>query len=633
MDYAKKVDEDLFNQPEIKDPFSYKEAIDLAISQFTPPKEGGEVKVRISTDPRMLSPIISNEAISNRIIGYVYDSLIIRDPEKFEWLPWLAHSWEIKDMALIDGKDTEGYYDPERNLFYPGNGEITALSGKIKKIAYNTYKVKNKIYKGKLKKLFYTTKIIPNTGKGYKVEKVKKHVVFLFYIRENIKWQDGFSFSVDDVLFSFNMINNPYTDAAHLRGYYRDIKSLKKIDNYTIKFLYNKPYFLSLSFCGGIPIIPKHRYNPAKFKGDTKSLAKYFNSHPDNWKPIGSGAYKFSKWEKGQYITLIKNHDYWARKAKLPYFKKEQPYLEKIRFIVISNRNTSLKELSGKNIDADFGIVPSMWKDSRTLSKNFTKNFARAKYIIPLYTQIGWNLDRPYFKDYRVRQALTYLIPKRKILKEIHKSLGKVVTGPFFTEGPVYDKKLKPLYYDPVKARRLLKEAGWVDHDGDGVRDKDGVKFQFEYLIHNAREYHQKIADIIKESLEEAGIIVNIRIIDWTVFAKTVNERNFDAVRFAWGTGIDGDPFQIWHSSQMERGGSNYIGYKNKEVDKILEDARNIFDPLKRWEKYRALHHIFYKEQPYSFLFSFYTLGFYNKKFRGVKFYSSGYNFSEWHIK
>jgi len=119
----------------------------------------------------------------------------------------------------------------------------------------------------------------------------------------------------------------------------------------------------------------------------------------------------------------------------------------------------------------------------------------------------------------------------------------------------------------------MLKEAGWVDHDGDGIRDKDGINFEFEYLVHNARDYHKKIADIIKESFEEAGIRVNIRVIDWTVFAKTVSEGNFDAVRFAWGTGIDTDPYQVWHSSQIN-GGSNFISFANPEVDRLLEEAR-----------------------------------------------------------
>ena len=604
----------------------------------TPPKdylpaEGGSINVRLPIDPRLLSPVISNEGTANTIMGYVYDSLITRDPETFEWLPWLAYAWEVRDVALQNGKEVEGFFDEASGLFYPGRGLFHAADVELKTRSYGLYQIKNLQIAGKRDKVVrYTAAITPPKYGGFKPATLKKNVVYVFYLRDQIKWHDGFPFSAEDILFSFDIINNPFTDAAHLRNYYRDIRKLEILNSHSVKFTYEKPYFLSLSFCGGMPLLPKHRYNPERFRGDQKSLADYFNQHPDNWKPIGTGPYLFDTWDKGRLIRLTKNKNFWARSAGLPYFKANQPYLDQIQFIIVNNSNAALKELTSGNIDADFEVTQSSWEDPRANSQSFTRSFVRAKFLIPLYTYIGWNLERPFFQDPKVRKALTYLIPKQKILKEIHKDLGQLVTGPFFIEGPTYDHSLPPLYYNPVKARALLKEAGWLDHDGDGIRDKDGVPFQFEYLIHNAREYHQKIADIMKESLEEAGIIMNIRLIDWTVFAKTVMERNFDAVRFAWGTGIDGDPFQIWHSSQIGGGGSNYVGYKNPEIDKILEEARTLFNPLDRWKLYLKMHQILYEEQPYTFLFSFYTLGFYNRKYYGVKFYSGGYNFTEWFI-
>ena len=125
-----------------------------------------------------------------------------------------------------------------------------------------------------------------------------------------------------------------------------------------------------------------------------------------------------------------------------------------------------------------------------------------------------------------------------------------------------------------------------------------------------------------------------IRKIDWTIFGETVADRKFDAVRFAWGSSIDSDPFQIWHSSQIKNRGSNYVGFRNERADEILEEGRETFDQLKRWSLYRELHHILHEEQPYTFMFCFQSLFFYNKKFRNVKLYStgSGYNISEWYI-
>ncbi|MCK4815508.1 hypothetical protein KA005_07045, partial [bacterium] len=115
---------------------------------------------------------------------------------------------------------------------------------------------------------------------------------------------------------------------------------------------------------------------------------------------------------------------------------------------------------------------------------------------------------------------------------------------------------------------------------------------------------------------------------------KTVQDRKFDAVRYAWGGGIEDDPFQIWHSSQKEGGGSNFVGFENKRADEIIEIAREEFDALKRWEMYREFHNILHDEQPYAFMFAFEELFFYNKKFRNVKIYGvhPGYSLSEWYI-
>jgi len=596
------------------------------------PKEGGKLRIRTKAEPRMLSPILSNESPAGAIIGLVSDSLITRDPETFEWLPWLAYAWERKDKLCIGNSCIEGYYDG--NNFYQGRGVITTLPEYVKIIGADYYIFNKKIGSSfKIKKNGYTIDLIPNNGvlKLSKNYKLLKSSVYIFYIREGITWHDFHPFDGRDVVFSYNVIMNPYVDAAHLRNYYIDIEKVTLIDNYTVRFDYRKPYFLSLSFCGGIPLVPRHRYRIESFKGDQRSFAEFFNTHPDNWKPLGTGPYIFDVWEKGKFIKLVKNKNYFARKLNLPYFDPRRPYIDIIEYRLITNDNVALKELVSGNIEADFEITPEVWFDSRTNSDSFKQNIVRAKYITPLYAYIGWNLKRLFFQDPKVRVALTYLVPRRKILEEIHKGLGDIVTGPFFVDSPMCDRSIEPYEYNPIEARRLLKEAGWVDHDGDGIRDKDGVKFEFEYLVHNGRDYHKKIADIIKESFEEAGIKVNIRVIDWTVFAKTVSEGNFDAVRFAWGTGIDTDPYQVWHSSQIN-GGSNFIGFSNPEVDRILEEAREEFDQIKRWQMYRRLHRILHELQPYTFLFSFHSLVFYNRKIRGVKFYIGGPSITEWYF-
>jgi len=218
----------------------------------------------------------------------------------------------------------------------------------------------------------------------------------------------------------------------------------------------------------------------------------------------------------------------------------------------------------------------------------------------------------------------------------VHFGMAFPVDGPFYYNSPAYNREVEPIPYDPRGAARLLGRAGWRDRTGDGVREKeiDGrlVRLEFEYAIHNARDYHQKIADIIKESLEQAGVKVNISRSEWAIFLKKAREKNFDAIRLAWMANMDPDPFVNWHSTQSRDGGNNTVSYRNPRVDELTVRLRQTMDQEERWAIAREIHSIIAEDQPYCFLFGFEEAYFINRNLRGIRIYPSGYplNFSEW---
>ncbi|MDX9701792.1 MAG: ABC transporter substrate-binding protein [Candidatus Auribacterota bacterium] len=617
---------------------------------------GGRLILRMVGEPNSLNPLTDNSSTSQEIVGMLFDSLIIRHTETFEYLPWMAKYWETRDwIQLTDGTRIEGVITGQDNdsvTIIENEGIL--LFGKQDIVQYDTEKGiiqlnDGRTFTGSLKEYIYSVEYTPHKKDNLKTVPAKqiavmesdpakkaivRNSIYYFTLRSGITWHDGQPVTVQDIAFSYDTVKNRYVDAAPLRNYFNDIDKFDVIDEDTVKFTYKKSYFKSFSVCGGITILPKHIYNPDQFGGDEETFGNYFNTHSANRQPLGNGAFKFIRWIKGREIVLERIDSYWAQQCGFPYLPKGKPYLQQIVWTIISNNNAALKELQNGNVDADFNVEPEIWFSDQTNTADFTGQFARAHITIPMYTYIGWNMDSVYFKDKRVRQAMTHLIPREKIAGTIHRGLVTPVTGPFSINDPAYDHSLKPYEWSVRKAKKLLREAGWLDHDGDGIIDKDGIPFRFDYLIHGGREYHQKIADIIKESVEQAGIVMNIRKLDWTVLTETISDRKFDAVRMAWGTGIDGDPYQIWHSSQAENRGSNYVGFRNEQADKIIETARETFDPIKRWELLRQLHVILYDEQPYTFLFNFKMLFFYNKKFRNVKLYSvrPGYDLYDWYI-
>jgi len=632
------------------------------------PRRGGTLVVRMSGDVSTVNPLLQTWLQDQVVISYITDwpeSLVHRDPETLEYMPKMAEYWKVRDIVeKRDGTRIEGLITTEtaRSVtIAKGTSLWTFLRSDIVSSDTKTGLVTTRFgqkMQGQLT-LFDLTMAVKETSEtapltlakeelstwtnevGTKLEVrpfIKRRCIYEFRLRPAIQWHDGRPVTMDDARCWFDTLRNPRVDCAPLRLYYLDVEKMEVLDPMTAKFTYRKPYFLALDFLGGIGFLPRHILQPDRFRDDPEGYAKFFNEHPmgqpGKGQFVGMGPYRLDHWMAGQEIVLVRNDNYWACKANLPYWDRERPYLDKIVFRIIQEKIPALRELENGNVDADFDVEPDTWILPQTNAPQFTSRYVRAKFTTPGYTYVGWNEERNLFKDAQVRRALTLLVPREQILKQFHYGLGTVVAGPFFIENPCADRSVKPLPYDPAEARRLLRRAGWIDHDGDGILDKDGKKFEFEYLIHTARAYHAQIADIIKQNLGQAGIQVNIRKIDSTVFGKTVADHNFDAVRFAWTDTIDGDPYQIWHSSQSKDRGSNYISYANPRVDELIEKGREEFDPIKRWEMFREVYRIICEDQPFTFLFNFDNLTFYHKKFHGVKFYLPipGYDYTEWYI-
>ncbi len=434
------------------------------------------------------------------------------------------------------------------------------------------------------------------------------HLVYTFHLRKDVYWHDGVQFTAKDVKFSYDKIMDPLVDAAPLRNYYRDIKKVEIPDRFTVRFTYSQPYFRALEFCGGLPIVPAHVFG----SGD-------FNQHPFGRAPIGTGPFRFVKWDTGKEIVLERNENYWGKK----------PYLDRIVYKIITDNTVAFQVLKQGGLDL-MSLRPIQWV-KQTRSRRFKKRFKKLKYFLPSYNYIGWNMRRIYFRDRRVRKALTMLVDRQGILRDILYNLGVIVTGPFYINSPAYDRSIKPYPYDPVQAEKLLAEAGWVDHDGDGIRDKDGTKFSFEFLISAGSKFAEQLSTILKESLRRHGIRMTIRRLEWAVFIQQIDDRQFDACTLGWSMGWESDPYQIWHSSQAKKG-SNFVGFVNKEADEIIEKARREFDPKKRNEMYHRFHRIIHEEQPYTFLFTMNALVAVDRRFQNVNVYPMGLEPREWWV-
>ena len=449
------------------------------------------------------------------------------------------------------------------------------------------------------------------------------------------------------MLFSIKTIKCPLVNAPFLQVYFNSVIDARLIDEYTIQFTTNEPYFLNESVLGeNVVLLPRHYYDPENLlknvavrdlTGDPAKLPEKVRKFADNFnknysrKPLGSGPYKFEAWKTGREVDLIRDPNYWGNgKADI-----DQVYVDRLLYRIINNLDAALVTLKSGGLDT-MDLTP-VQATRGSNSERFKHEFQKFEYFAPSYSYIGWNNLSPIFRDKRVRQAMTYLTDRKQMVKSLLFGLGEVVNGPIFFFRPEYDKNLNEYAYNPDKAMSLLREAGWQDTDGDGVLDKviDGRKtpLRFEFKIPSGSSTGKSVILVLQEELKRHGIIATVRDLDWTIFLDDVKNHKFDAVVMSWAMqASEPDEYQVWHSSQAANKGSNHISYKNPRVDKILEDYRREFDAKKRVDLYREFQEILNNEQPYTFLFARKSVSAVQRRFRGVEVYPAGLRPQEWWV-
>ncbi|MBI4237371.1 MAG: hypothetical protein HY696_02985 [Deltaproteobacteria bacterium] len=444
-------------------------------------------------------------------------------------------------------------------------------------------------------------------------EESPDHLHYTFYLRHGVQWHDHQPFTARDVLYSFERINDPKVGAAHLSSYFQKsgITGAELLDDFTIRFNLERPYVFALETIAFMPIVPRHVFDNGE----------EFRKHAANRAPIGTGPMRFVEWKTARQIRVERFPDYWGTPMAL----------QGVVYKIINDQWVAFQALKKGEIDVS-GVRAIQWA-KQTNSAAFRRRFTKTEYepYSAGYSYIGWNLRRPLFADRRIRQALTMLIPREELIRKLFFGSGHVAAGTFYDHGPQHDPSLAPWPYDPERALQLLEEAGWTDHDGDGIRDKNGEPFRFTFLYPGPSRTVDSLSSIIREDLRKVGIIVEVRQMEWTVFLQTTHDHQFDAVFGGWTGDYESDPHQIWHSSQQAEG-SNYIGFANPEVDQLIEAARVEFDPAKRNALYHRMDRIIHEEQPCTFLFVFTSRLVRHQRFTQVQVYPGGVDMREWGV-
>ncbi len=397
----------------------------------------------------------------------------------------------------------------------------------------------------------------------------KNDTTLIIKLKQNVLWHDGEKLTADDVVFTYEQIHNPKVFTSILSNY-KEVKSVKKLDVYTLEVLYKKPYFKALEIWM-VGILPQHL-----LKDEKDLMRSSFNKNP-----IGTGSYTIKGFKTGQDIRLYANPNYFEGKPKI----------EEIHYKFLPDPTTSFLMLKQKKLDIG-GLTPL--QIDRQISPQFKKDYKIIERPNFGYTYLGFNLNNEKFKDLRVRQALSLAIDRKEMVDILFFGHGEVCNGPFLPGTFAYDESVKPITQNVQKAKALLKEAGYNESN----------PFSFELVTNTGNETRINAAQILQYQLEKIGVKMSIRVMEWQAFLNTVvHPRNFETVLLGWGLALMPDAYPLWHSNSRKIGAFNLVGYNNKKVDELIIKGSTTIDREKLSEIYKTIFRQIVSDVPYLFLY------------------------------
>jgi peptide/nickel transport system substrate-binding protein len=447
----------------------------------------------------------------------------------------------------------------------------------------------------------------------------KDHMMDKIVLRDDITWSDGKPITAYDIEFTYKVIMSSQVPILALRQGIDQFRWVQAYDDRTVVIFHKEAFATNDDNMANFSIIPKHIYENSIAEDPTLARTPYHTNLEDH--PVVGGPYELTKRVRNQEFVVTRRENYYMHNDEQV---RPKPYFREIRVKVIEDLNTALLALKAGQIE-EMILRPEHWFTQANDAEFYRLN-TKVHAVEWSEFHFVWNQKTPYFADKRVRQAMSWSYDYTELLKTICRGLYQPAQGPFHPTSGAFpkDSPPEPYHQDLDRAEDLLDEAGWTDSDGDGIRDKmiNGrlVPFEFTLLTYQT-ETALHASTLLKECLENIGIICHIKPTEFTVLVDSFQNRTFEAAMGGWQLGTDPDTSANIYATGETR---NYGSYSNPRVDELYEQGRREFDKEKRDAIYGEIHRLIWDDQPYTYLF--YRNGFYafNKKLRGYSFSPTG---------
>lgn len=501
-----------------------------------------------------------------------------------------------------------------------------------------------------------------NDNQELKTDLITNYVVsedeltYSFFLKPDVKWHDGESLNADDVLFTISVIQDPLYQSP-LQSALRGVAT-EKLDDYSFSLKLPEPYapFLSTLTFG---ILPEHLWYDVP--------AQNVRLTELNIKPVGTGPYRFNSLIKDKAgniksFHLVRSENYYG----------EKPYLDEINYIFYPDTQTAIEALKTKKIEA-LSFIPKA-AEEEILKQNADITFHTLR--IPQYTAIFFNQKQStILQDKMIRQVLTRAVDRGVIIQEVLGGAGEATFTPILPGYIGHNADVDTYAFNQAENLRILEEEGWhypeVSEESEGVsveentesseevpdentdntesttvdssveleegtgtsgevvveeeinnfvprefvpREKDGVKLEFTVSTVDLPEYKQTL-ELLQKNWQEIGVKVNVDLYSPEDIQKEIiKTRDYEALLFGEIVGNDPDPYPFWHSSQQEHPGLALSIFRDREVDQLLEEARQTTNEEERRLKYLHFQNNIINNVQAIFLYNpIYTYGVHNR--------------------
>lgn len=480
-----------------------------------------------------------------------------------------------REEAMATIEEAFDWEEPQNQggeIIYQESTDIGTVNPVLSTDVYSSY-INNQVFEGLIGGSVVDGTDIP-TGLADGWEISADGIEYTIHLNQNVVWHDGTPFTSADVIATFDGALAENSQSVRKVTIESVLDRYEAVDDYTVKFYAKAPSGIFLTEAlGQFGILAAHIWadvDPGEWPSDGGSTGT------DPSRVIGTGPFKFEEWKLGETVSLVKNEDYWQQ--------DQVPNIDRFIFQVVADGNTVIASLQTGGAD-----IGGIGFDSADIIAESNPELQIVAYDTTSMNYYHQNQDASkteLFTDVRVRQAMLYALDRTLLADMVYfgyaiqaDGMQPVLSIAFNPEG------VNTIYnYDPEMAMSLLEEAGWVDEDGDGIREKDGEKLTMDIMYSEGTTTYPVQIPYMQDAWREVGIEAITSAVPFQSLLDDTDAGNYHVCVQGFQWSIDGGQDAMFATQSTPPNGFNSMRYSNPDYDALIEPSKTEVDQQKRIE-------------------------------------------------